>query len=147
MIKDELDWKILEILQDNARLTYAEIGRRVGLSPSATAERVQRMEDEGIIKKYSAELDYKKAGYSLSAYINISFKDDDFKLFLKSIDDFPEIINCSRVTGKDCLVMKSVLKDSAHLENLVDRLIKFGAPSTSVVLSDVVLNGNIVKPE
>lgn len=146
MVKDEFDWKIIEILQKNARLSFAQIGREINLSPSAVAERVQRLEDEQVIKKHACILDSKKVGFSLSAYITLAFKDNGFQLFINSISNFPEIIECSRVTGKDCIIMKVILMDNSHLERVIDGLCKFGSPSTSIVLSDVISNGNIIRP-
>jgi len=143
MVKDEIDCKIIELLQKNSRISYADLGRQINLSPSAVAERVQRMEDEKIIKKYVTVFNSKLIGFSISAYITMSFKDNGYKLFLNHIKEFPEIIECSRITGKDCLIMKLVLKDSSHLEEIVDKLCSYGTPSTSVVLSDVVSCGSM----
>tara|TARA_B100001123_G_C14879129_1_gene855225 strand:- start:77 stop:523 length:447 start_codon:yes stop_codon:yes gene_type:complete len=143
MVKDEIDCKIIELLQKNSRISYADLGRQINLSPSAVAERVQRMEDEKIIKKYFTVFNSKLIGFSISAYITMSFKDNGYKLFLNHIKEFPEIIECSRITGKDCLIMKLVLKDSSHLEEIVDKLCFYGTPSTSVVLSDVVSCGSM----
>lgn len=142
MIKDDFDWKIIELLQQNARLSYAQIGREVGLSPSAIAERVQRLEDEEIITKYTSVINHKKIGYSLFAYITLSFKEfKDYNRFLEVVKTFPEIVECSRITGQDCLIMKVALIDNTHLENVVNRLAIHGSPSTSVVLSDIVNYG------
>ena len=143
MVKDEIDCKIIELLQKNSRISYANLGRQINLSPSAVSERVQRMEDEKIIKKYVTVFNSKLIGFSISAYITMSFKDNGYKLFLNHIKEFPEIIECSRITGKDCLIMKLVLKDSSHLEEIVDKLCFYGTPSTSVVLSDVVSCGSM----
>ncbi len=137
---DHLDWKLIHLLQENSRLSYAEMGREIGLSPSAVKQRVQKLEDEEIITAFTSVVNHKKLGFSLSAYITLSFKDDGFKVFLNIIDRFPEIMECSRVTGKDCLIMKVVIKDSDHLEKFVDRLIPYGVPSTSLVLSNIRSN-------
>lgn len=148
MIKDDFDWKIISLLQKNSRFTFAQISREIGLSPSAVAERVQRLEDENVITKYISVINYKKAGYSLKAYITLAFKEfEGYQRFLKSVDEFPEIIDCSRITGNDCLIMKAVLVDNSHLENLVNRLAVYGSPSTSVVLSDVINNVSLKFPK
>lgn len=141
MVKDELDWKIISLLQENARVSYANLAREIGLSPSAVAERIQRLEDDSFIEKYATVFNPKKLGYSISAFVTLTFKDNGYKLFLSNVKDFPEIVECSRITGKDCLIMKVVLIDSSHLENFVDRICFYGSPSTSVVLSDVISNG------
>ena len=143
MVKDELDWRIIDILQINARLSFAEIGRKVGLSASAIAERIQRLEESEVIESYSARLKPKKIGYGLSVYISMSFRLDRSKLFISKIDDFPEIIDCSRITGNDCLMMRAMLKDTEHLEKFIDRLVEYGNPTTSVILSDVRRNNKL----
>lgn len=146
MLKDELDWKIVELLQENSRLSYASIGRNIGLSASAVAERIQRLEEEEIIQGYSVVINPKKLGLTLSAYISIGIHTMSFHTFInETIKHFPEIVQCSRVTGNDCLMMKCHLKDSTHLENLIDRLSRYGSPTTLVVLSDVIENGEIRK--
>ncbi|WP_424003552.1 Lrp/AsnC family transcriptional regulator [Maribacter sp. IgM3_T14_3] len=146
MVKDDFDWKIIQLLQNNSRLSYAKIGREINLSPSAVAERVQRLEEENVIEKHITIINPKEIGYSLSAYITMGFNDNGYKPFLKTIDQFSEIVDCSMITGKDCLIMKVILKDNAHLENLIDRLCKFGNPTTSIVLSEVLNNGSIKIP-
>lgn len=146
-MNDSINWKILELLQENARLSFAQIGREVGLSPSAVAERIQRLEDDGVITRHTSLLDTEKLGYGISVYINLGFKDDGYKVFLNSLSRFPEITECSRVTGQDCLIMKVVLRNQKHLAEFIDRLIPFGTPSTSVILSDIITSGKIVRPE
>lgn len=145
MIKDDLDWKILEVLQQNSRTPYAVIGREIGLSASAVAERIQRLEDSGVIEGYATTINLKKAGLPLSAYISIQVQKTNHATFVSYIKEFPEVIQCSRVTGKDCLIMKCALKDSSHLANVIDRLAVYGDPTTLVVLSEVIRNGMICK--
>lgn len=140
---DPLDIALIELLQKNSRFSYAQMGREIGLSPSAVKERILKLEDEEIITSYTSVVNHKKLGFSLSAYITLGFKDDGFKVFLNILEKFPEIMECSRVTGKDCLIMKVIVKDSEHLEELVDRLIPYGVPSTSIVLSNVVSNAKV----
>jgi len=143
MVKDDLDWKILELLQKNARLTFAEIGRTVGLSPSAVAERVQRLEDTEVITGYTTQIKPSKLGWSLSAFIMMGVTMVNFKSFIETLDLYPEMEECTRVTGKDCLLMKFHLKDSAHLEEVINRLAKHGEPTTLLILNEVKKNGTI----
>lgn len=140
---DDFDWKILALLQDNARLSYAELGRLIGLSPSAVGDRVARLEQEEIIEKHISIVNFKKVGFMLSAYISMEFNHHRYQSFLKCLSAFPEIVSCSRITGKNCIIMKVVLKDSLHLEQMVDRLSEFGNSYTSVILSDVVEAGPV----
>jgi len=140
IVLDEFDRKILSLLIENSRLSYAEIGRKISLSQSATKERVQNLIDTGVIKSFTADVDYSLLGYSLKVIIHLKFKNDEFRVFIDQLKQFPEIISCKRITGEYCLIAECVLKDSAHLEEVIDRLIKFGIPSTSVQLSEIKTN-------
>ncbi len=146
MVKDELDWKILELLQENARLSFAQIAREVGLSPSAVAERVQRMEDTELIMGYTANVDPTKLGWSLSAFIMMSVNRINFQPFTDSLDQYPEMVSCTRVTGKDCLIMKFHLKDSKHLEEVINRLAQHGDPTTLLILNELMQHGKVTMP-
>ncbi len=137
---DKLDWKILDLLQENARYPIAALGREIGLSASAVAERIQKLEENEIIENYTIRINKKNIGLPLSAYISISLRNIYFKSFIKELENFPELEHCSRVTGKDCLIMRFNLRDSEHLEDVIDHLAKFGDPSTLVILSDLIKN-------
>lgn len=134
---DEFDYKIIQILSKNSRLSYAEIGRKISLSQSATKERVLNLVENGVIKGFEASIDFEKLGYGLKAIISLKFKNDEFKRFIDDLNKFPEILSCKRVTGEYCLITECVLKDSSHLENLIDRIIPYGIPTTSIQLSEV----------
>ena len=136
---DALNWKILEALQENARLSYSEIGRKVGLSAPAIAERIQRMEEGGIIQGYRTLLNLDKIGRPLKAVIGFRISQTSKMLpFLHLLKDIPEVYECTRVTGKDCLFMKVAVRNSEELEKLIDRFIEFGETTTSIVLSTPV---------
>lgn len=137
IILDHYDCKILKILNDNSRLSYAEIGRLIGLSQSATKERITKLVDDEVIKKFSVDIDFQKIGYSLKVIIFLKFKNDEFKLFINDLYKFPEIISCKRTTGEYCLLAECILNDSSQLEGLIDRLIIYGIPTTSIQLSEV----------
>lgn len=145
MVKDDLDCKIIELLQENARLSFAQIGRGVGLSPSAVAERVQRLEDTEVITGYTAKINPIKLGWSLSAFIMMSVNRVNFQPFMDTIDTYPEMTECTRVTGKDCLIMKFHIKDSSHLEEVINRLTQYGDPTTLLILNELKKNGKIRK--
>lgn len=140
IILDELDYKILHVLNENSRQSYAEIGRKISLSQSATKERVLNLIDSGVIKGFGLNIDFDKLGYGLKVLISMKFKNDEFKRFIADLDKFPEIINCKRITGEYCLITECILKDSADLENIIDRLIPYGTPTTSIQLSEIERN-------
>ncbi|WP_271767983.1 Lrp/AsnC family transcriptional regulator [Aquimarina algiphila] len=144
MVKDDLDWKILELLQENARMPFAQIGRVVGLSPSAIAERVQRMEETEVITGYTAQVAPDKLGWSLSVIIMMSVNRINFESFTNDLShEYPEMVECTRVTGKDCLIMKFHVKNSNHLEEVVNRLSRHGDPTTLLILNELLKNGPI----
>src|SRR5437016_10105227 len=104
---DDTGWQLLQALQCNARLSYSELGQRVGLSAPAVAERVRRMEDVGIISGYHAEINRSKIGYPITAIIRMSNSAGErCTSFMASAQNIPEVLECSRVTGSDSMIMK-----------------------------------------
>jgi Lrp/AsnC family leucine-responsive transcriptional regulator len=135
---DALGWKILDELQRDARLSYAELGRRVGLSTPAVAQRVQRMEDEGIIRAYRAEIDPAKIGLSITAFIRMSIVGNVLARLTERVRSMPEIVECYRGTGEDSFILKVNVVSVEHLKDVIDRLTPFGTTSTSLVLSSII---------
>ncbi|MCF8715113.1 Lrp/AsnC family transcriptional regulator [Joostella atrarenae] len=137
---DELNWAILRLLQQNARFTNAEIGRQIGLSSPAVAERIKKLEDLGVIGGYRAEVNHIETGYQLKAFVTLRAFMGKLKPFLEKVKEFKEVLNCYRITGNENLVMEVVLYDQFHLEEFIDKLITYGEVRTSIVLSNVVEN-------
>lgn len=133
---DALDLKLLEVLKENSRLSFADLGRRISLSPSSVRERVQKMEDSGTIKKYSIQIDNKKLGYELEAFILLKVFPGLLKDALKRIKDFPEIKEAHRITGNQNLHLKVILKNQVELQGLLDKLMHFGDTNTLLILSE-----------
>lgn len=142
---DALNWKILEILQANARISFADIGRKVGLTPPAVAERVKKMEDMEILEGYTAQVSHAKTGHQLKAIITLRAFMGKLKPFLATVIGFDEVVNCYRITGNENIVMEVVLKDQFHLEKFIDKLIQYGETRTHIILSNVVTNAPILK--
>ncbi|MFO8148444.1 MAG: Lrp/AsnC family transcriptional regulator [Bacteroidota bacterium] len=140
---DRLNWLILESLQKNARQSFSEIGRKVGLTSPAVADRVKKMEDSGIIKGYKAEVSYHKTGHQLKAVITLRAFMGRLKPFLEKVKEFKEVINCYRITGNENIIMEVVLYDQSHLEEFIDKLITYGETKTHIILSSVVEHGPI----
>ncbi len=135
---DETGWRILEALQDNARLSFSELGQRVGLSSPAVAERVRRMEDAGIISGYRAEVNTAKIGYPITAIMRMHSQGERCSRLNAQVREIPEVLECYRVTGEDCHFMKVMVSSVEHLESLIDRLSMYGQVTTSIVLSTPV---------
>lgn len=138
MIIDKLNWSILGELQKNARVSFSEIGRKIGLTSPAVAERVKKMEDAGIIHSYRTHLSPQKAGYQLKAIITLRAFTGRLKAFLETVKGFQEVVNCYRITGNENIIMEVVLHDQVHLEKLIDKLITYGETRTHIVLSNVI---------
>ncbi|HUS85921.1 MAG TPA: Lrp/AsnC family transcriptional regulator [Bacteroidales bacterium] len=135
LILDNLNWKILEELQVNARISYSEIGRKIGLTGPAVAERVQKLEDAGIIMGYRADINLYRIGYSLTAIINVRINAGSIHSFLKYLKSVKEVYECNRVTGSSSMVIKVAIREPVELEKLVNSIIEYGSPTTSIVLS------------
>jgi Lrp/AsnC family transcriptional regulator, leucine-responsive regulatory protein len=142
---DEISWHVLEELQNNARTSFAELGRRVGLTLPAVAERVRKMEDAGIITGFRAELDPAKIGLPIAAFIRISVVGDVFARIAKAVREMPEVLECHRGTGADSFTLKVAVESVQHLESLIDKLTPFGTTSTSIVLSTLIKNRNFMR--
>lgn len=142
---DDLNWAILEFLQQNARLSNAEIGRKIGLSSPAVAERIKKMEDQGILQGYKAEVSHFQLGYQLKAIITLKAFMGRLKPFLIKVQEFKEVLNCYRITGNENIVMEVVLQDQFHLQDFIDKLITYGETKTHIVLSHVMENSPVMK--
>ncbi len=135
---DNIGWKILIELQENARIPFAELGRRVGLSTPAVAERVRRLEDAGIITGYRAQISAAKVGFPVLAFIRVNVVGDALPKFVKKAVKCPEVLEVHRVTGGESFIVKVAVKDHAHLEAVIDSLMPYVATTTSIVLSSSV---------
>lgn len=135
---DDTGWRILISLQENARISFKELGQQIGLSPPAVAERIRRMEDAGIITGYRVELNLERLGLPMTAFIRISSAGEKCIKFSKIVANLPEVLECHRITGGDHFIIKVVVSSTAHLETLIDRLVPYGQLTASLVLSSPV---------
>ena len=143
---DPLGWKMLIELQKDARISFAELGRRVGLSTPAVALRVRRMEDEGIILAYRAEISPSHVGLPITAFIRMSIVGDVLPRLTAQLRSMTEIVECYRGTGVDSFIMKVNVISVEHLNHVIDCLTPFGTTSTSLILGSVV-EKNLLGPE
>jgi Lrp/AsnC family leucine-responsive transcriptional regulator len=140
---DNTGWRILEELQRNARLSFNELGRRVNLSAPAAAERVRRMEEAGIITGYRAQVKPETVGLPVTAFVRIEVPGANHRKVEALVVELPEVLECHRATGTDCYVMKVVLASMDHLRTLLDKLVVWGSPVTSIVISSPVAGRGI----
>jgi Lrp/AsnC family transcriptional regulator, leucine-responsive regulatory protein len=132
---DDINRRLLDELQRDGRAGFAELGRRVGLSAPAVAERVGRLEREGVITGYRAEVDPQAIGYSLSAVVRIRPFARQLHKIPEIAAETPEIVECERITGEDCFLMRLHVRAMDDLEPVLDRFTPFGQTTTSIVHS------------
>ena len=135
---DSVGWQLLRVLQDDARLSFSELGRRVGLSSPAVAERVRRMEDHGLITGYRAMLDPSKLGYPILAFIHLKITGEHHQQLTTIAHTLSEIMECHHVTGQDSYMIKVIVSSMVHLEHVIVQLRHYGETTTSIVLSSPV---------
>jgi Lrp/AsnC family leucine-responsive transcriptional regulator len=131
--------KLLEELQSNARLSVAELGRRIGLSATATAERLKQMEEVGIIRGYSVEIDREALGLDVLAFVRMSCSGgQQYHRLIEYVQTLQEVRECHHLTGGDDLLLKVTTTNMADLEALIEALLPYGNPITSLVFSSPV---------
>jgi Lrp/AsnC family leucine-responsive transcriptional regulator len=135
---DSADWKILQELQEDARISYNELGRRVGLSGPAAAERVHKLEDAGILTSYGAQIDPTRIGLPLLAFIQLRCAQGKCLYEAGCADEFPEVLEMHKLSGHHCSLLKVAVSSMPHLEALNKRLCKYGDQVTNIVTSTVM---------
>ncbi len=135
---DETNLRLIGELQQDARLSLAELGRRVGLSSPAVAERLARLEDSGVITGYRAQVDPRALGYALSTVIRVRPAPRQLHQVGEVARATPEVVECRRITGEDCYVMTAHVRSVEHLEEVIDRFTGLGQTTTSIVQSSPV---------
>jgi Lrp/AsnC family transcriptional regulator, leucine-responsive regulatory protein len=135
---DPVNAQLLKELQADARTSLAELGRRVGLSAPAVAERLQRLEASGVIRGYRADVDPRALCYSLSAVLRIRPAPRQLPKVADLAKKTPQIVECHRVTGEDCFYMRMHVRSIEELEELIDGFLVYGTTTTSIVQSSPV---------
>ena len=135
---DATNLRLLSELQRDARISQAELGRRVGLSAPAVAERLARLERDGTIAGYRADVNPRALGFTLAAIIRMRPAPRQIPTVAGIARDTPEVVECHRVTGEDCFYMRVHVRDVEHLEEVIDRFALFGQTTTSIVQSSPV---------
>lgn len=132
-----IDIEIINLLKVNARMSFAEIGRKIALSPSSVRERVQKLEDLGVIKSYNIQLNQGLLGNGLEVFVLLKIFDGKLNYILSEIKTFPEVQKAYRITGPYNIIMAVVLRDQLHLQQFIDKLIHYGSPTTHLILSEL----------
>ncbi len=143
---DAMDWAILGQLQQDARLSFNELSRRVHLSAPAVAERVRRMEEAGVIRGYHASIDLDQAGWPVLALVRMACYGPTCVLRDPGVATWPGVLEIHRVTGDDCCILKVAAASMGEFERLIDALAGFGTPSSTLVLSSPLPRNMLSRP-
>jgi Lrp/AsnC family transcriptional regulator, leucine-responsive regulatory protein len=137
-VAEPINLRILTELQQNPRLSMTELGRRVGLTSPAVTERVRRLEESGVIRGYRLDIDPASLGLPLAAYIRIRPNPGQLSRLVDEAKGIPEVVECNRVTGEDCLIVKIHLPNIDQLDRILDAFLAFGTTTTSLIQSTPV---------
>jgi len=137
---DLIDGKLLACLQEDARLSFRALGRQVGLSQPAVADRVRRLENAGVLTGYRGQIDRTAAGLPITAFLRVRCTTDKFKAVQRLASDLPAVLECHHVTGEDCFLVKVAAAAMPDLEATIERFREHGETVSSVVLSTVAEN-------
>jgi Lrp/AsnC family leucine-responsive transcriptional regulator len=135
---DAVNLRLLDLLRADPRLTMAELARRVGMSAPAVTERVLRLEQGGVIRGYSVELDARALGMPVAAYVRVRPAPRQLEKIAELAIATPEVVECHRITGEDCFLIKLHVEAVESLEAILDRFLPYGQTTTSIVQSSPV---------
>ena len=145
-VADPVNLRILTELQANPRLAMTELGRRVGMSSPAVTERVRRLEESGVIRGYRLDLDPAALGLPIAAYIRIRPNSGQLPRIAELAREIPEVVECDRVTGEDCFVIKIHLPSLEQLDRVLDAFLAYGTTTTSLIQSSPVARRAVPLP-
>lgn len=142
---DELDWRLVELLQGDARMSFSELGRRVSLSSTAVAERVRKLEARGVIIGYQALIDPARLGLPIEAIVRVTLRSLDGPHFREHILPLPQVASADHVTGDESWVLRVRCASTTELEEFVEHVHQHGETSTSLVFSSPLRNRAITR--
>jgi Lrp/AsnC family leucine-responsive transcriptional regulator len=142
---DPTDCELLSIVQEDARLSFREVGRRIGMSTPAVAERIRKLENAGVITGYSARVERSVLGQDIGAFLRLTASDLDFRRVTGLCGSLDAVVECHHVTGNDSFFIRVAVHSIAELEDVISRFRKIGDVRSSLVLSSPV-DGKPVRP-
>ena len=132
---DEVNRQVLDELQRDPRITMAALARRVGMSAPAVTERVQRLEQSGVVTGYRLELDPAELGWPIAAFVRVRPTGGQLSKIIELAEAMPQVSECHRITGEDCLLLKVHAATMTDLENALDRFLVYGQTVSSIIVS------------
>lgn len=138
LLRDARNVHILEFLQGNPRMSVSELARRVSMSAPAARERIQRMEEAGIIRGCRLELDPAALGYPIAAFVRVRPMPGKLPKIAALAAALPQVVECHRITGEDCFILKVHLDSLDNMDRILDQFLAYGQTTTSIVQSTPV---------
>lgn len=138
LLRDERNVELLTLLRDNPRLGISALARRVGMSAPAVRERILRLEEAGVVRGYRLELDPVSLGYPVSAYVRVRPAPGQLAKIAELARSLPQVVECHRVTGEDCFVLKVYLPSIEDLDQVLDQFLVYGQTTTNIIQSTPV---------
>jgi Lrp/AsnC family transcriptional regulator, leucine-responsive regulatory protein len=138
LLNDRRNVQLLRLLSDDPRLSTSELARRVGMSAPAARERVLRLQDAGIIAGYRLDLNPVALGYPVCAYVRVRPIPGQLPKVAELARKLPQVVECHRVTGEDCFIMKVHLLGLDQIDKVLDQFLIYGQTTTSIVQSSPV---------
>ena len=135
---DKVDEKIIQMLQENARVPVKEIAKEVFLSSPAVSARIDRLTQEGLIRGYHMTIDREKLGYTITAFINLEMAPSQKPAFYTFIKACPNVLECDCVTGQYSQLIKVAFRNTIELDHFIGSVQQFGRTSTQIVFSTQV---------
>ncbi|HEY5810001.1 MAG TPA: Lrp/AsnC family transcriptional regulator [Povalibacter sp.] len=135
---DETDQRILEILNADSRISLKDLAQRVDLSSPSVSERLRRLEERGVIRSFTVDLDPQALGYSLQAIVRIRPLPGKLQIVQKLLQEIPQCCECDKVTGDDCFIARILVRSIEDLDGILDRIADKAETSTSIVKSQPI---------
>lgn len=137
-VLDAVDRRLLQMLASHARITTAELARQIGMSAPSVADRIRRLEEVGIVRGYTVDVDPVALGYTLTAIVRIRPLPGQLRKVEKLIAGIGEFVECDKVTGDDCFIARLLLKSISDLDGMLDRITEFAETNTAIVKASTV---------
>ena len=139
---DELDRRIIETLSNDARISIKELANVIGLSSPSTSERVKRLEERGVIRAFTVDVADEALGYTLQAIVRVRPLPGKLHVVEQLLVEIPEVVECDKVTGDDCYIVRLMVRSITQLDEILDRIVAKAETSTSIVKSQPVKRRN-----
>lgn len=132
-----MDWQILELLQDDSRMSVSELAGRLNRSRASISDHIRQLQESGILAAFTTRVSEEKLGFGISAFVRLHAGSARHREIVAAIDQIPEVTECHVLTGSDLLMMRVVARDMPHLRDLVDGFTRWGSTTTDVIFSTV----------